>query len=283
MVFCFECTQEATIGVVERLGAFSGTITPGLNFISWPLSSVRGTLSMRVQQLDVGVETKTKDNVFVTVVVSVQYRVIPGRIKDAYYKLTDPTTQIRSYVFDSVRSTVPKMELDETFESKEEVAVGVKHHLAAEMENFGYEIVQTLVTDLSPDSRVKQSMNEINANRRLKEAAQFRADAEKIALVKAAEADAESKYLSGLGVAKQRKAIMEGLQQSVTEFQSHVDGTTPTDVLSLLMLTQYFDMLQSVGSQEKSVTIFTPSRTSSTNVASDVRDGIMTANRARLQ
>jgi regulator of protease activity HflC (stomatin/prohibitin superfamily) len=239
------------------------------------MSTVVGRLSLRVQQLDVSVETKTKDNVFVMVIVSVQYRVIRSKVQAAYYKLTDPRSQIRSYVFDTVRSTVPRMELDEAFESKEEVALSVKNHLAAEMEVFGYEIIQALVVDLNPDQTVKRSMNEINASKRLREASQYRADAEKITLVKAAEADAESKYLSGLGVAKQRKAIVSGLQESVHEFQSRVTGTSAKDVLSLLMMTQYFDMLMSVGTREKTTTIFTPAVVDP--MTSHVRDGILQA------
>jgi regulator of protease activity HflC (stomatin/prohibitin superfamily) len=279
MVLCLECTNEATVGVVEQFGNYSGVITPGLNIICWPFSAVVGRLSLRVQQLEVSVETKTKDNVFVLVVVSVQYRVIRTKVQAAYYKLTDPRSQIRSYVFDTVRATVPRMELDEAFESKEEVAHSVKDHLAAEMENFGYEIIQALVVDLNPDQTVKKSMNEINASKRLREAAQYRADAEKITLVKAAEADAESKYLSGLGVAKQRKAIVSGLQESVHEFQSRVSGTSARDVLSLLMMTQYFDMLMSVGTRDKTTTIFTPS--SNEGTTSQVRDGIMQAQQVK--
>jgi len=182
-----------------------------------------------------------------------------------------------SYVFDSVRSTCPKLELDQAFESKGEVAQGVKDHLSVEMQAFGYEIVQTLVTDLIPDAKVKASMNEINANRRLKEAAQHKAEAEKVMLVKAAEADAESKYLSGTGVAKQRKAIMAGLQESVKDFQSSVSGTAATDVMTLLMMTQYFDMLNSVGTQSKTTCVFTPSQE---NGNTSVRDAVMQAQAA---
>lgn len=174
-----------------------------------------GTLSLRIQQLDVYCETKTKDNVFVQVAVAVQYRVISEKAYDAYYRLSDPREQVRSYVFDVVRSTVPRMELDEAFASKEDIANAVLQQLTAVMADYGYEIMESLVTDLSPDARVKASMNEINASRRLKEAAEHKADADKIKQIKAAEAEAESKYLSGVGVARQRKAIVNGLQESV--------------------------------------------------------------------
>jgi len=166
---------------------------------------------------------------------------------DAYYRLTDPRGQIQSYVFDVVRSTVPKMELDEAFASKDEIATAVLSQLQDVMKDYGYQIRNTLVTDLSPDSRVKASMNEINASRRLKEAAAHKAEADKTKQVKAAEAEAEARYLSGLGVARQRKAIVNGLQSSVAEFSTEVEGATPKDVMDILLLSQYFDTLSSVG------------------------------------
>jgi len=233
--------------VVEDLGQFKQLLSPGLHFLCWPLQSVVGRMSLRIQQLDVLCETKTKDNVFVQVAVAVQYRILVDSAYDAYYRLTDPRSQIQSYVFDVVRSTVPKMELDEAFQSKEEVAEAVLTQLRDVMSDFGYEIKQTLVTDLSPDARVKASMNEINASRRLKEAASHKAEADKVKQVKAAEAEAEARYLSGLGVARQRKAIVQGLQESVGAFSNDVEGATPKDVMDILLLTQYFDTLSSVG------------------------------------
>lgn len=192
----------------------------------WPLKSIVGRLSLRIQQLDVLCETKTKDNVFVHVSVAVQYRVLEEGAYAAYYRLTDPRGQIQSYVFDVVRSTVPRMELDEAFASKDEIADQVLAQLKDVMNEYGYEILNTLVTDMAPDRKVKASMNEINASKRLKEAAAHKAEADKIKLTKAAEAEAESRYLSGLGVARQRKAIVQGLQESVTEFSNEV-GTRP--------------------------------------------------------
>lgn len=206
-----------------------------------------GRLSLRIQQLDVFCETKTKDNVFVQVAVAVQYRVISEGAYDAFYRLTDPKGQIQSYVFDVVRSTVPKMELDEAFASKEEIAVAVLNQLKDVMKDYGYEIRNTLVTDMSPDAKVKASMNEINASRRLKEAASHKAEADKTRQVKAAEAEAEARYLSGLGVARQRKAIVQGLQASVAEFADEVEGAKPKDVMDILLLSQYFDTLSVVG------------------------------------
>jgi len=232
---------------VEDLGQYKRLLDAGLHFITWPLQGVTGRLSLRVQQLDVVCETKTKDNVFVQVQVAVQFRVLEEEAFNAYYRLSDPKGQIESYVFDVVRSTVPRMELDETFASKGQIAEAVKEKLKDVMLQFGYEIMETLVTDLAPDNKVKASMNEINASKRLKEASSHRAEADKVKQVKAAEAEAEARYLSGLGVARQRKAIVQGLQESVEGFANDVAGATPKDVMDILLLTQYFDTLSSVG------------------------------------
>jgi len=244
---CCRCVRTQNIGVVERLGQFTHLISPGFHCVMWPISDVKGQLSLRIQQLDVYCETKTKDNVFVQVGVAVQYRVISEKAYDAYYRLSDPTEQIRSYVFDVVRSTVPRMELDRAFASKTDIATAVQQQLTTAMNDYGYEIMESLVTDLSPDAKVKASMNEINASRRLKEAAHHKAEADKIKQIKAAEAEAESKYLSGLGVARQRKAIVAGLQDSVAEFSNEVKGSEPKDVMDILLLSQYFDTLSAVG------------------------------------
>lgn len=244
---CCQCIRTQSIGVVEDLGQYKRLVGPGFHFVLCPIQSISGTLSLRIQQLDVLCETKTKDNVFVQVAVAVQYRVIAESAYDAYYRLSDPKGQIQSYVFDVIRSTLPKMELDQAFESKQEIASAVLSQLKQTMKDYGYQILTSLVTDLSPDSRVKQSMNEINAAKRLKEAASHKAEADKVRQIKAAEAEAEARYLSGLGVARQRKAIVQGLQASVSEFTDHVDQTQPSDVMDILLLTQYFDTLQSLG------------------------------------
>jgi len=244
---CLVCVRTQEVGVVEDLGQFKKLLDPGLHCITFPLQSVVARLSLRIQQLDVICETKTKDNVFVQVAVAVQFRVLVDSAYDAYYRLTDPRNQIQSYVFDVVRSTVPKMELDEAFASKAEVARAVLDQLKDVMKDYGYEIKNCLVTDLSPDHKVKASMNEINASRRLKEAAAHKAEADKVRQVKAAEADAEARYLSGLGVARQRKAIVQGLQDSIGDFAEEVEGATPKDVMDILLLSQYFDTLSAVG------------------------------------
>ena len=179
--------------------------------------------------------------------MAVQYRVLLESAYDAWYRLSDPRGQIQAYVFDVIRSTVPRMELDEAFASKDEIAAATLTQLEGVMKDYGYQILNTLVTDLSPDARVKASMNEINASKRLKEAASHKAEADKIKQVKDAEADAEAKYLNGLGIARQRKAIVQGLQASVSEFSNQVEGSTPKDVMNILMLSQYFDTLTNVG------------------------------------
>jgi regulator of protease activity HflC (stomatin/prohibitin superfamily) len=244
---CCVCVRTQEVGIVEDLGQFKQLIDPGFHCIFFPLQSVAGTLSLRIQQLDVMCETKTKYNVFVSVAVAVQFRVITESAYDAYYRLSDPRGQIQSYVFDVVRSTVPRMELDEAFASKSEIAGATLSQLESVMSDYGYQILNTLVTDLSPDARVKASMNEINASKRLKEAASHKAEADKVQQVKGAEAEAEARYLSGLGVARQRKAIVSGLQESVSAFSDEVKGATPKDVMDILLLTQYFDTLSAVG------------------------------------
>jgi regulator of protease activity HflC (stomatin/prohibitin superfamily) len=244
---CAQCVRTQEVGIVEDLGQFKTLLDPGFHCLLWPITTIVGRLSLRIQQLDVVCETKTKDNVFVQVRIAVQYRVLLESAYDAYYRLSDPRGQIQSYVFDVVRSTVPKMELDEAFASKQDIADATLLQLKDVMQNYGYEILTTLVTDLSPDSKVKASMNEINASRRLKEAAAHKAEADKVRQVKGAEAEAEARYLSGLGVARQRKAIVSGLQASVSEFSDAVEGTRPSDVMNILLLSQYMDTLSVVG------------------------------------
>ena len=213
---------------------------------------------MRVQQLNVRVESKTKDNVFISMVVAVQYVVLKERIYEAFYKLSSPTHQINSFVFDAVRAQVPKLNLDEVFEEKDKIADQVREQLAVQMHDFGFRILQTLIIELDPDEKVKSAMNEINANRRLRIAAGEKAEADKILLVKRAEAEAESKFLQGEGIARQRKAIVEGLRDSVQDFTERVGEIAPKDVLELVLVTQYFDTLKEVGLHSEGNTLFIP-------------------------
>jgi len=274
---CISQVPHQSVSIIEQWGAFKRLASPGLLILNCPCGeSVRGNISLRVQQLDVRCETKTQDNVFVTLTCSVQFQVDNGHIYDAFYRLTNPHQQITAYVFDVVRASVPKMGLDMVFEQKDEIAHAVKNELAKSMAGFGYEIIQALITDIDPDERVKKSMNEINAAQRMRVAAQDKAEAEKILQVKSAEADAESKFLSGVGIARQRKAIIEGLRDSVVEFSENIEGSTPKDVMDMVLVTQYFDTLKELGQHGRSNTVFVPHSTGPNSSLSDqIRTGFM--------
>lgn len=262
------------MGAIERCGKFSRLAEPGINCLN-PLlcEQVAVLMSRRVQQLDVAVETKTRDNVFVTLVVSVQFQVVPESLYDAFYKLTDYRSQIRSYVFDVVRATVPKINLDDVFVTKEEIAIDVKEELSKVMSTFGFEILQALVTDIDPAPRVKDAMNEINAAQRLRQAAAERAESEKITRVKAAEAEAEARYLQGLGISRQRQAILNGLRDSVADFAGDLEDVGNKEIMELLLLTQYFDMVKDVGQASKGSTLFMTHSPSAVNkVAAELRN-----------
>ena len=215
-----------------------------------------GDVSLRIQESYMTCETKTKDNVFVSIQLAIQFEVIRSKIFEAFYALQNPITQINAYVFDVVRSTVPRMLLDEVFESKDQIASQVKESLCKTMGEFGFFIHQALVTDISPNQKVRDAMNEINASRRLRMAATERAEAEKILSVKQAEAEAESKYLQGQGIARQRKAIVDGLRDSVGDFTESIHGMSAKDVLELVLLTQYFDTVKDIGCSGKVKTVF---------------------------
>jgi len=212
---CCICVSTSEVVMVERLGKFDRILPAGLGIVCCPCEQNAGAVSFRVQQLDVRVETKTKDNVFLQTVVSVQYQVIREKVYQAFYSLTNPQQQITSHVYDVMRSQLPTLELDAVFEAKEELAIAVKSALQEIMSEYGYQILQALITDIDPDIRVKQAMNEINSAKRLKFAVAEQAEGRKILQVKSAEAEAEAKYLSGVGVAKQRKAIVDGLRTSI--------------------------------------------------------------------
>ncbi len=271
--------RQQTAGIVERFGKFKRIAGAGLNFKIPLIDRVAGRMSLRVQQLDVRVETKTKDNVFVVVIVSVQYFVIPEKVIDAFYKLQNADAQITSYVYDVVRARVPSILLDNVFETKDDIAQAVKAELEQIMDDFGYGILKTLVTDIDPDAKVKASMNEINAAQRLRVAAVEQAEADKIRVVKAAEAEAESKALQGRGIADQRTAIVNGLRASVAEFQNGVEGTSAQDVMNLVLMTQYFDTLKDVGLSSNSNTILIPHSPSGMNdISEQLRNAMITAN-----
>eukprot|EP01068_Selenidium_serpulae_P007587 Selendium_serpulae@DN4756_c0_g1_i1.p2 len=272
------CVSNDQVYIVENCGKFDRAAQPGLLVTPIPCwCRVSGKVSKRIVELNVDVETKTLDNVFVHINISVQYAVISNKIYEAYYMLEEPENQIRSYVFDVVRSTVPTQNLDTVFESKDDIALAVKSELTTKMETYGYLIVQTLVTDISPDSRVKSAMNAINASKRDRLAAQEKAEADKLLTVKRAEADAEAKYLQGEGLARQRKAIIDGLQESVTDFQS-VKGLDSKEVLDLVLITQYFDTLKELGEHSKGQTLFVPHNPGAlATLAEEIRGGIVSS------
>jgi regulator of protease activity HflC (stomatin/prohibitin superfamily) len=250
--------EQRTTAIVQRFGRFVREVGPGIRARIPFVDRVVGRVNLRVQQLDVEIETKTEDNVFVRMVVAVQYYVLPEKVYDAFYKLEDANRQITSFVFDVVRAQVPKIKLDDVFEKKDDIANIVESELAQVMEGFGYGILKALVTDIDPDPKVKEAMNEINAAQRMRVAATERGEADRILKVKAAEGEAQSKALQGRGIADQRQAIVAGLRDSVDEFRKSVPGTTAKDVMNLVLMTQYFDMLKEIGASSRSNAILIP-------------------------
>ena len=291
---CPFSTSTGTVRIVESFGKYSYTARPGLSCLICPCiyQTVAGTMSMRLQEIQVRCETKTKDNVFVTTQINIQYQVKMDRIEDAFYRLSNPQEQIRAYVFDVIRSEVPKATLDNLFIMKEELSLRVKEQLKANMEAFGYEIISTPVTDIDPDIKVKEAMNEINRQERLKQAAKEEAEGRKIILVKDAEAKAEkikiearaeadAKELNGQGLARQRQAIIDGLQESVKLFKEGIPGADTSTVMDLILLTQYFDTLKDIGSTANCNTLFIPSDPANVgSLSKQLRQGILEASSA---
>lgn len=276
----FFTVRQQTASIIEFFGKFSRIARPGLNVKIPLLEKVVQVVDLRVQQIDVKVETKTEDNVFVLVRVSVQYYVQDGKVYDAFYKLSDPHKQMTAYIYDLIRARVPTLKLDDVFQKKDDIADAVKAELSEEMSGFGFTIVKALVTDIDPDGKVKEAMNEINAATRIRVAAVEKGEAEKILMVKAAEAEAESKRLQGEGIAQQRKAIIEGLRESVEEFQSGIPGTTAQDVMTLVLVTQYLDTLKDVGASSRTNTVLIPhSPGALTDLAEQIRNAVFTGER----
>ncbi|XP_050255885.1 hypersensitive-induced response protein 1 [Quercus robur] len=276
-LLCFVQVDQSTVAIKEKFGKFEEVLEPGCHFLPWCLGSqLSGHLTLRLQQLDVRCETKTKDNVFVNVVASIQYRALADKASDAFYKLSNTRSQIQAYVFDVIRASVPKLTLDEAFVQKNDIAKAVEDELEKAMCAYGYEIVQTLIVDIEPDEQVKRAMNEINAAARMRVATNEKAEAEKILQIKRAEGEAESKYLSGLGIARQRQAIVDGLRDSVLGFSVNVPGTTPKDVMDMVLVTQYFDTMKEIGAASKSSAVFIPHGPGAVrDVASQIRDGLL--------
>ncbi len=248
--------KQQTAAVIERFGRFQSIRHSGLQLRIPIVDRIAGRLSLKIQQLDVVVETKTKDDVFVKLKVSVQYKVIRDKVYDAFYKLDYPHDQITSYVFDVVRAEVPKMRLDDVFVRKDDIAIAVKSELNDAMLEYGYDIIKTLVTDIDPDQEVKNAMNQINASERKKIAAQYDGDAARILIVEKAKAEAESKRLQGQGIADQRREIARGLEESV-EVLNKV-GINSQEASALIVVTQHYDTLQSIGEETNSNLILLP-------------------------
>ena len=248
--------KQQTSAVVERFGKFIAIRKPGLHFKVPIIDKISGRVSLRILQLDVIVETKTKDDVFVKLKVSVQYKILADKVYDAFYKLDFPQDQITSYVFDVVRAVVPKMRLDDVFEKKDEIANAVKGDLNDALVNYGYDIIKSLVTDIDPDAEVKTAMNRINAAERQKIAAQDEGDAARILIVEKAKAEAESKRLQGQGIADQRREIARGLEESVDVLNNV--GINSQEASALIVVTQHYDTLQSIGEETNSNLILLP-------------------------
>tara|TARA_B100000927_G_scaffold200620_1_gene162390 strand:- start:654 stop:1583 length:930 start_codon:yes stop_codon:yes gene_type:complete len=256
LFFTFFIVKQQSAAVIERFGKFLSVRQSGLQIKIPIIDSVAGRLSLRIQQLDVVVETKTKDDVFVKLKVSVQFKVIKEKVYDAFYKLDNPADQITSFIFDVVRAEVPKLILDDVFIKKDDIAIAVKSEIQEAMTEYGFQIIKTLVTDIDPDAQVKESMNRINASEREKVAAQFEGEAQKILIVERAKAEAESKRLQGQGIADQRREIARGLEDSVKVLNG-VDINSQ-EASALIVVTQHYDTLQSVGSASNSNLILMP-------------------------
>lgn len=268
----FFTVKQQTIAIIERLGKFQSIRNAGLQFKIPFVDSIAGKLNLKIQQLDVMVETKTKDDVFVKMKISVQFQVMQEGVYDAFYKLQNPYSQITSYVFDVVRAEVPKLRLDDVFERKDDIAIAVKGELQEAMQSYGYSIVKTLVTDIDPDEQVKQAMNRINSAEREKLAAEYEAEAERIKIVAKAKAEAESKQLQGRGIADQRREIAKGLEESVKAL-NNVDINSQ-EASALILVTQHYDTLSAIGASTKSNLILLPN---SPTVASEMLANMVTS------
>lgn len=251
--------KQQSVAIIERFGRYQKISDSGIHMRApFGIDKIAARVQLRVLQSEIVVETKTQDNVFVTMNVATQYRVNESNVKDAYYKLMRPESQIKSYIEDALRSSVPKLILDELFEKKDEIALEVQKQVAEEMSTYGYIIVKTLITKVEPDAEVKQSMNEINAAQRKRVAAQELAEADKIKIVTAAEAEAEKDRLHGVGIAEQRKAIVDGLADSIKELKGANVDLTEEQIMSILLTNQYLDTLNNFADKEGNNTIFLP-------------------------
>ena len=279
VISCFFIVEQQTCALVERFGRFVRIAQPGLHFKIPLIERISGVVSLRLMQLNVEIETKTLDDVFIKILTSVQFCIIPNKVYEAFYTLDNAERQIQAYVFDVVRARVPSIKLDDVFAKKDDIANAVRGELQEVMNAFGYNIIKALVTDINPDSKVKAAMNEINEAQRLRIAASERGEAEKIIRIKAAEAEAESKILQGKGMAGQRSAIIEGLHDSLQSFKEVIKDTNTQDVMSLILMTQYFDTLKELGNHSNLNTILLPySPSTQHDFYQQIRDAMITGN-----
>lgn len=258
LIKAFIIVKEQTAVIVERFGKFNRIANSGIGVIIPFVDRKAATVNLRVQQLDVEIETKTKDDVFVHLQVSVQYKIDRNSVKAAYYSLDNSRNQIASYVFDDVRAEVPKLELDDVFAKKEDIAIAVQGNISESMQEYGYIIIKALITDINPDHKVKDAMNRINAAKREKEAAAEEGEAKKIKIIKEAEAEAESKRLSGEGIARQRLEIVRGFKESVEDFKKSLETVTHEEIMQFVLMTQYFDTIKDIGANSKNSSILMP-------------------------
>lgn len=271
--------RQQSVAIIERFGRYHMTASSGIHLrLPLGIDRIAARIQLRLLQSEIVVETKTQDNVFVTMNVATQYRVNENNVTDAYYKLMKPESQIKSYIEDALRSSVPKLTLDELFEKKDEIALEVQKQVAEEMSTYGYIIVKTLITKVEPDAEVKQSMNEINAAQRKRVAAQELAEADKIKIVTAAEAEAEKDRLHGVGIAEQRKAIVDGLADSIKELKGANVDLTEEQIMSILLTNQYLDTLNNFADKEGNNTIFLPANP---NGVEDIRTQVLSALRSK--
>jgi len=274
--------DESNAAIVEYCGKFAYVAQPGCRCLcscaGW---AVAGSVSQKLRPLDIQCETKTRDNVFVTLKINAQYGVVRGHEYDAFYSLEDSEGQIRSWIYDVVRSAVPRLNLDQVFEQKEDIAIEVKNTLETSMAEYGWKIMQVLIADIEPDPKVKHAMNEINTAQRLRVATVDKADADYTLIVKRAEADAEAKYLAGVGIARQRKAIAEGVRDSVLAFTESDPGTDTRDIMDLVLVTQYFDTLKELSEKSWTTTIFLPGSEGADSAEAQARNGILEADASK--
>ena len=269
--------RQQSVAIIERLGKFHVISNSGFHFrLPFGIDSIAAVVQLRILQKNIIVETKTKDNVFIKLAVATQYRVSENKVKDAYYSLSNPEAQISAYIEDALRSAVPKLTLDEVFERKDEIALDVQKQVAEEMAGYGYKVVKTLLTGVEPDEEVKQSMNEINAAQRKRAAAKELAEADKIKIVTSAEAEAEKDRLRGIGIAEQRKAIVDGLADSIKELKDSNISLTEEQLMSILLTNQYLDTMNVFASKGNS-TVFLPSNPQGFD---DIRTQILSALKA---